>query len=910
MRDRPDPRPLGAWAAAAAAGGLAGLILLVLLGGRGAASDGTGGEDAYSRFVTEHFIDTRRLVLNTDPDSGAPIVDLAPEVYANPDDILFRYAAQSHLLQDIRRNDPLLWRIENGIVTGIQAGHSTPPPFPRPAGDWRGTLRYRDAVVTSTDRNIELDGGPGAPLLVLTPDAGPTGTGDPDVMAIQASAASAGRRLEAAGFDIVCGSGDGGVVRIRRIGDEVAVRTQAGQGCAVDVGPARLEPGQSGFEVLARGERLSIQGPNGLDIIFQRRFLSPDLGRLSAPGAGGARYRAAELASWSAAFERDLGRGLMGGSLPVDDIETTLDRDLQLGAQAILDDHLAGLDDTASIGAITIMDALTGEVLAMASTPRPGAGSDDALVDQDDRLEIIRRRNQNLARLPVGSAVKPLVAAAILQGQPELLTLQIRGQESADQLLGYPFARPLSNHPAPAWVDFNAFIQGSDNLYAAALALLGSADVNGQQCRLDPDQGYRIGLAGEDGVSGILTTRPKSVFETADAQGRCRPALMEHDRQLRWAEDLEDLFDVEAGFAGPETVCGAEPDDVIRPSPWASLLNRYNRVNLCAFRESTPEIETLGLAGRLDFRTGAIPIILGNGDGRWSAVGLAQAYARLVTGERITATFTPTEEAGSPPLGLDLDVRLALTHAMTLVPRGTAASTGLPGSLNELEGLLNARGLVLGAFAKTGTPIIASSRYRPADRVINSLIRFDRIRLASRTGALLIRTAGGERVLTATSEDQVRREIVRLLSADPVAMEALEREPGVSPAEVVARLGRHLDAMAAGQAPFVIQAANGGRLLVRVASRDEIIGGAGGENDPSGKVIALVVAAYSPERSRGLRVGDDGRALDGGARPQRAYVVVVNLQRESASGNAAADLAGRVIETLLAERLAGRRRSG
>ena len=891
--------PVGA--VVAGAGALTGLIALVLVGGHGASSDAADG-DAYSRFVTEHFIDERRLVLTTDPDSSAPIVDLSPEIYANPDDVLFQYAARSQLLQDIRRNDPSLWRIENGIVTGIEAGHSTPPPFPRPAGDWRGVLRYRDTVIATSARTLELDGGPGAPLLILTPDGGPTGTGDPDVMAVRLSNSQAGRPLEAAGFDIGCGQD--GVVRIRRIGDEVAVRAQPGDGCTVEIGPNRFSIGHSGFEVLARGERLGIRGPQGAEWTFQRRFLPPDLGRISAPGAGGARYRAGELASWSAAFERDLGRAVSGGALPTEDIETTLDRELQLGAQAILDDHFASVSDTTSIGAITIMDALTGEVLAMASTPRPPAGADDAVVDRDDALEGIRRRNQNLARLPVGSAVKPLVAAAILQRRPDLLTLQIRGQEAADQLLGFPFARPLSNHAAPAWVDFNAFIQGSDNLYAAALAIMGSPDVNGQQCRLDPDQGYRLGLTGDDDASAILTTRPKSVFETTDAAGRCRPALLEHDRQLRWAEDLEDLFDIEAGFAEAGAACDASPDHRTRPSPWGALLNRYNRLDLCGFRESAPEIETLGLAGRLDFRTGAVPIILGNGDGRWSTIGLAQAYARVVTGERVTATFTPRDGVAAVPLGLDPDVRLALTHALTLVPRGTAASTGLPGALNEAEAALNARGLVLGAFAKTGTPIIASSRYRPVDRVINALIRYDRLRLASGAGALLIRTAGGEGVLTATSDDGRRRQITRFLATDPVAVEAILREGGVSAASVVARLMLHLEAMADGRSPFVIQAGNGGRLLVRVASRDEIIGGTGGQDDPSGKVIALVVAAYSPTRSQGLRLGDDGRVLDGRARPQRAYAVVVNLQRESASGNAAADLAGRIVQSLLAERLA------
>ena len=170
---------------------------------------------------------------------------------------------------------------------------------------------------------------------------------------------------------------------------------------------------------------------------------------------------------------------------------------------------------------------------------------------------------------------------------------------------------------------------------------------------------------------------------------------------------------------------------------------------------------------------------------------------------------------------------------------------------------------------------------------------------------MLIRTSAGQSILTASSDVARRREIIGRLATDPVVQEAVRREPGASAASVVARLLRHLSDMEDGAAPFVIQA-GGGRLLVRVASRDEIIGGAGGEDDPSGKVIALVVAAYSPQRSQGLRLDEHGRALDGGARPERAYVVVVNLQRESATGNSAADLAGQVVETLLAARLADR----
>ncbi|MBN8553059.1 MAG: hypothetical protein J0L52_09225 [Caulobacterales bacterium] len=884
---------------------LAGLIGLVLVGGHGAASvvgvptDGEDG-DAYSRFVRDHFLadDRRRLVLNSDPDSSAPIVDLTPEVYQDPDGVYFQYALRSHLMQDIRRNDPSLWRIENGIVTGIQAGHSTPPPFPRPVGAWRGTLRYRAAVEAVGARNIELAGGPGAPLLILTPGTGPTGTGDPRVTTIENVADVAGRSLEAAGFDISCGGPDAGVVRIRRIGDAVAVLTQSDATCRVDAGPAAFTPGQASFEVLARGERLRIRG-EGSDVTFHRRFASPDIGRISAPSAGPDRYRVAELASWSAAFERDLHRAVSGSPPPSDDIETTLDRELQLGAQEILDSHFAGLGDDTSIGTITILDALSGEVLAMAGRPGPLSGAAGGVLDLDDPLEQARRRNQNLARLSVGSAVKPLIAAAILQRHPELLGLQIRGQTEADELLGYPFERPLANHATPAWIDFNGFIRDSDNLYAAALALMGSPDVNGLECQLEPGQGYRLGSVGSS--AAVRTERPKSVFETIGPDGRCRPALLEHDRQLRWVEELEDLFDVEGGFAEVGGDC--QSAQRIRSSPWAALLDRYNRLDMCQFRESVPEVEALGLAGPLDFRTGAVPIILGNGDGRWSTVGLAQAYARLITGAHVTATFTPATSPATGDLGLNPEVRQAITHAMTLVTSGTASGTELPAALTGVEAIINARGLVLGAFVKTGTPIIASSRYRPSDRVINALIRYDRIRLASGTGALAIRTSQGELILAAESSAARRQDIASRLAADPVALEVLRRQPGTTAASVVERLAWHLEAMSRGDRPFVIHPARGGGLLVRVASRDEIVGGTGGDDDPSGKVVALVVAAYAPERVQGVRLNAHGRADDGRARPQRAYVVVVNLQRESTGGNAAADLAARIAERLLAERL-------
>lgn len=889
----------------AAAGVLGVLMLLVLLGGHGASSGAGGGPDAYSRFVTAHFIDPQLLAVNPDPGPGEPVVDLVPEVYADPEGVLYQFASQSYLLQDIRRNDPRLWQIENGLVTGMAAGHSTPPPFPRPAGDWRGTLRYRDVPTVEVDRDIELIGGPMSPRLILTRDTGPTGTGGPGVQTVGADRWRAGPALTARGFDVGCGGPDAAPIQIRRLGNEVTIAVPFGSPCEVRVGATTFERGQSGFEVLARGERLAFAAPGEPVRTLQRQLLAPDPGRISAPGAGMGRYRAPELASWSQAFEEDLARGVGAGSLPEDDIITSLDRELQLGAQAILDGHFAGLGDTTSIGTITIMDAQTGEVLAMASTPRAGSGDETGMVDQDDPLEAARRRNQNLARLPVGSAVKPLMAAAILQRDPSLSTLQIQGQGEAATLLGLELEPPLGNHAAPAWVDFNAFIQGSDNLYMAALTLLGSADVNGQTCTLLTEQAYRLGAAAGSETVTALTTRQKSVFEIVGPDGRCRAAPLEHGRQLRWADELGTLFDVNPGFAVPGQDCDADEGNPARPSPWRLLLDRYHRVDTCALTASAPEPEALGLAGRLEFRTGVVPIVLGNGDGRWSTIHLAEAYSRVVTGQRVSATFLPPMSTTSSVSGLDPSVRLTLTHALTLVPSGTARGTALPGSLDRLQQRLGERGLVLGAFAKTGTPVVVSSRYTPQDVAINALIRFGRVRLAPGSDRLLVRTVDGERQLAATADAQQQREIAELLANDPAAREALARAPHVTPGQVVQRLVRHLTVMAEGGRPFVIRTENGGRLLVRVASRDEIIGGTGGEDDPSGKVVALVIAAYRPDNADRLRLDAQGRAWDARARPERAYTVVVNLQRESTGGNDAADLAAAVVDGLLRERLAG-----
>ncbi|WP_296816694.1 hypothetical protein [Brevundimonas sp.] len=884
----------------------AGLLLLLLLpvltggsAGRGLAASQE--EDAYSRFVRVHFIAPRRLVFNERAGDGAPIVDLAPAVYADPDTRYLEYALASFLLQDIRRNDPGLWEIDNGVVTGVTPFlHFTPPPFPVERRAWRGALRYREAAEAPVQDVIVLEGGSGTPRLRLTPSSAPIGTGDPDIRTLDLSRSAGAHEIAGRAVDVFCdGPSERPSLRIRRIGDQVGVFADDLGACVVDVGPTQLGQGAR-FEVLAEGERLSVRSESGRRLVLVRGGGRVDDGVVSAPGAAGGRYHASEIAQWSQAVERDVISAFSAGP-PSADIVTTLDRDLQQLAQSVLDEHLSGQagGTDEGTGAITIMDALTGEVLAMASAPRGGAQG-RPWIDQDDVLGRARAVNQNLQLLPVGSAAKPLMAAAILHRSPSLLGLEIQGQQEADNLLGLPLSSPISNHLSPDWIGFDAFLRDSDNLYAASLLLLGSPDTGGQRCPLAPGQVYRLG--GE-----TLTSRPKSVFERLGRDGRCQAAPTGHDRQMRWADTLEDLFDIDAGLrsaSGGVSRCASE-DGGGQPSPWARLVSQYDGVDACRFVASTPQPEALGLIGARDFRSQVVPSALGNGDGVWSAVKLAEAYARLVTGVRVSASFHGTSST-SGPLGLNAEVRRRITHALTLVPAGTAASTELPGSLAALQEALAAQGQVLGAFAKTGTPVVVSRRYRPVDRAINMLIRRDRLRVSAR-GALQLGAQSGSRIEIRPGMSRADRErALGLLSRDAVARESLRDVAGVTPAGVIRTLERYAGQMAEGGTPFLIRQGEQAPLLVRVASRAEIIGDTGDPDTPTGKVIALVVAAYGRE---GLALGDDGRAYDGRARPLRAYVVVVNLQHESRGSNDAANLAARIVSRGLRDRLAdGRRR--
>lgn len=103
-----------------------------------------------------------------------------------------------------------------------------------------------------------------------------------------------------------------------------------------------------------------------------------------------------------------------------------------------------------------------------------------AVAEVGDRRN--RDRSSLLERVAPGSAVKPLLAAAILSQRPELASLRIPARSgSVASVMGMPRVRAnrefstALNCPAPGdgWVDLRYFLRCSNNEYAASLLVAG-----------------------------------------------------------------------------------------------------------------------------------------------------------------------------------------------------------------------------------------------------------------------------------------------------------------------------------------------------------------------------------------------------------------------------------------------------
>jgi hypothetical protein len=892
--------------------------------------------DAYTQLVMDNFIDAQppRLVVNNNPAPGVPLVALAQPL--DPDAL--QYALRSHLIEDIRRNDPSIWTIQNGRVIGLTPWRfADPGPFAIAAAE-RGPILFRPQPPGAAGDVIAFRSEGAGPGFALTAQAGPLAAGDPRIGRVDLGAG--GVTADVAGVaprapsgpapavHIFCGAGQEWAAEVRRVGDQASVRVSPGA-CRVEVDGAHV----TGFAPLPPQAHLAFVDSKGRRFAFQR-LAGGEAAVFSAPAASGRRALDPGVLVFARSVDGDLVRASADcaqagasreSSTP---IQVSLDGGMQTRVQGALEAFLArrfaGGEARPLLAAATVMDARTGEVLAMASSPQPRTAVD---LDAPDRAQ--RRAfdtDINLRPLPIGSAAKPLLSTAILAWRPALAGLATPAKSGAvTDVLGLTFQAPIPGDSKAPQVDFDHFIKDSDNYYAASLLLLASADpASADLISLQPGEGYA--LCGAPGACTAHAQRPKSVFERVGPGGASVITEPESLTSLGWIPALHELFDAQTaaraaadpnspyawpGCSGGGGRYGGQSRDT---GVWRSLLDQRSDLDPCGFTQSSPEREALGLEQARDFRRDMLTVILGNGEGRWTAVKLAEAYARLVTGRQVRAsfTYTPDPEAAfrAQPLlsadpGIvhraDLDTaRRRVTHAMTLVPQGTAAATELPGVLEALQARLagvaapDGGHLMLGAFAKTGTPALAEANFTPADLAINRL-------LASRQPALAWDT---RHVAVLVDGAPVPIDNARTPAAAAARVRAARRlgqdlALGLSPrlaVEVVRRLVQDNAALDRHEHPFVVS--RDGRVLIQVSPALEQITT---PDRSSGKVLAVVVAAYPG--SPGL-AGADGRAQDASAQPACAFSVVVNFEFPiESAGNPAADFAAEIIRDQLTDRL-------
>jgi hypothetical protein len=318
-----------------------------------------------------------------------------------------------------------------------------------------------------------------------------------------------------------------------------------------------------------------------------------------------------------------------------------------------------------------------------------------------------RGRSRLLERVVPGSAVKPLLAAAVLSQRPELATLEIPAHSgSISSVLGLPPVprrRAMQTElnctpPSDGWLDLEYFLRCSNNEFAASLLLAGIWD----------------GAGVDDGAPGLFRLEGRTL-------SGIRPALpllgqsVPREILLRSSvsQGLTELFDVatdpviadatgrsDAVWEGLTFSDGTAVDLPLEVLPSSS------RPALVA--ASAPEGTELSLLYRYAF---------GAWENRWTLLDLVNGFGRVVTDRRMQLTFVPARAATSPPEQLGLGDHGWYPRLL----RGIAR-VAVDGTASGLLSDWRRAGLPDGVYAKTGTLAEAGAPGPVGDLYLKSLL--------------------------------------------------------------------------------------------------------------------------------------------------------------------------------------------
>lgn len=815
----------GLWIGAAAA-----LAVAILFAPAPSTERGLHVADGYTQIIRHIFAARGWLWLQpADDEEGAlPRVALAPDIADTP--VVRRFLVSSYLGEDLASPDPGVWQIADENVLGVSPHrHAMPGPFDN-RDRWRGDILFRETTdsglwLVDADREIEL------PLL-------DDPSGDPSVLPVFAQP---GLAPVAAGGSYHLVAEDGSTIgRIFQIGDRtlIAVMSDISVDVTVDGLAANPRRGRAAYQVLSPGSIIQISSDGGRSRRFRiegdqnaiSRY-SPFLGRRRHSALG---YLAQPVEQAMALTE------IEGGEGGDDPFVTTLDRDVQAAAQSQLaqigsDQH--GEGDLRA--AATVMDAMTGEVLALASFPNTTAHLSPAL-----RATFAGRRlieaDYNLSNLPVGSSIKPVFAAAIVSAHDDLRNLRLgpgglvaeNGECAFERLLWVDVERPGRSGDLPGInegcssageIDFTNFLRQSSNRYAMALMLLAARRDPNSLNPLDPpavsDPYYLDGDWRTVGLTSLFPVRSRT------ATGVLLRGLPERPG-LAWTNRLNAAFEVELDDVDPDP--GQAPQDRLADLRQIDFWGNgfiHNPTAVAVLSGVSPQREMLDL-GSVDHVTNDyLQLILGGGASRWTTVKMAEMFSQLVTGRRVHATLSHDDYESPSPSNLSSPALEAVRAGMR-----AAAVDGTARSLRQLEADLQSvagEGVEVRLFAKTGTPTIERPVRSPVNAAVNRMIargllssdRPDRWRVGRRPSQVV----------------SDRATLVEALRSDPRTRSLLESE-GVEPEAAADYILRLRDG------------SRGVRHLLRRGLRGALTGlHADGEPDlHDGSVLGVVVALYRP----------------------------------------------------------------
>lgn len=678
-----------------------------------------------------------KLDLQSDP------MRVVPSELAPVDAPAFRaFVNGSYLAADMKKADASVWRVEEG-GTRVRAirpdAHRILGPFSTGRG-WNGSLLYRGdrqstPILVARSTGAELS---------LTPAGESHAAGAVATIALDAPLPARARSAQRYVFT----HAGQAAATVLRVGDQTLVQVFATPGVTVILEGRALAP-RAGAPLLVPMRPHDTLGfrHDRRESRFDLDLADPAISR-SLPGRG--RVRDSGLDSFARAAESAM------GDADAAKIQLTIDSGLQAAAQTALETRaeLLRAGGPAFPAGVTLMDAKTGEVLALGTYPRDRGqlgGRQAASLEPDPLIE----RNHNFDRLPVGSVAKVPLSLAILQANPALASLRIQPAQERElstrkkversfrELLGVDLGMDIEDHVVGdgQGIDFRTFLAKSSNKYAAALMLLAWGDGTAMAGASEP---WTIGGQTRNGPPNLAILRGA----TAGPYGLT--PVIRHDSAPSWPRQLPILFGVRAeGDASGEA---AAFDTGI----WGRKgLERSER-----FAAASPEIEDFGLSDISEIGPDYIMTILGGSRGRWTTVKMAEVFSRIVTRRpirsQLVAGARPTI-AGAPRLPMRDDAWTPVIEGMRAVTQagGTGARLGdvTPDPVEE--------GLEVRLFAKTGTPNL--DRYGARTPANAALARYveRRCPLAWRRGPGLYLPSAGARAGRARMLDAITRVGVR-----------------------------------------------------------------------------------------------------------------------------------------------------